>query len=86
MRAAVYTFVHSVDGCDAVGTELSDLPPFCNRKINTVKDFRKAVISMHDSAPCAIGFWHRKFGIEIDKHTLSLPSLATTKTRLRVLQ
>ena len=51
MRAAVHTFVHSVDGCDTIDAELSDLPPFCNRKINSVKDFRKAVISMHDSVP-----------------------------------
>ncbi|WP_419627006.1 hypothetical protein, partial [Thiolapillus sp.] len=86
MRAAVNTFVHSVDGCDTVDTELSDLPPFCNRKINSVKDFRKAVISMHDSVPCANGFWHRKFGTEIDKHIWSLPSLVTKETRLRVLQ
>ena len=53
MRAAVHTFVHSVNGCDTVDTELSGLPPFCNRKISTVKDFRKAVISMHDSVPYA---------------------------------
>ena len=31
-RAAVNTFVHSVDGWDTVGTELSDLPSFCNRQ------------------------------------------------------
>ena len=56
MRAAVNTFVHSVDGCDTVDTELSDLPPFCNRKINSVKDFRQVVLSMHDSVPCAMAF------------------------------
>ena len=85
-RAAVNTFVHSVDGWDTVGTELSDLPSFCNRQINTVKDFRKAVISMHDSVPCANGFWHRKFGTEIDKYIWSLPAVVTKETRLRVLQ
>ena len=69
----------------AIDTELSDLPPFCNRKINPVKDFRKAVMSMHDSVPCANGFWHRKFKIEIDKHVRSLP-LFVSKTRLLVLQ
>ena len=68
MRAAVNTFVHSVDGCDTVDTELSDLPLFFNRKINLVKDFGQAVISMHDSVPCANGFCHRKPGTEIDKH------------------
>ena len=82
MIAAVNTFVHSVDGGDIVDTELSDLPTFCNRKIKTAKDFRKAVISMHDSIPSA----NRKFGIEIDKHMWSLPSLVTKETRLRVLQ
>ena len=60
MIAAVNTFVHSVDGGDTVDTVLSDLPPFCNRKITTVKDFRKAVISMHDSVPCANGFLAQK--------------------------
>ena len=84
VRAAVHTFVHSVNGCDTVDTELSDLPLFFNRKINLVKDFGKAVISMHDSVPCANGFWHRKFGTEIDKHIWSLPSLVTKETRLWV--
>ena len=86
VRAAVNTFVHSVDGCDTVDIELSDLPSFCNRKINSVKDFRKAVISMHDSVPCANGFWHRKFGTEIDKYIWSLPAVVTKETRLRDLQ
>ena len=39
MRAAVYTFLHSHNVCDTVHTELSDLPLFCNRKINAAKDF-----------------------------------------------
>ena len=52
VRAAVNTFLHSVDGCDTADTELFDLPPFCNRKINMVKDFRKVVISMHDCPMC----------------------------------
>ena len=86
MRAAVHTFVHSVNGCDTVDTELSGLPPFCKRKVNTVKDFRKAVTSMHDSVPCANGFGHRKFGTEIDKDIWSLPSSVSKETRLRVLR
>ena len=56
VRAAVYTFVHSHNVCDTVDPELSDQPHFFNRKINTTKDFRKAVIFMHDSVPCAKGF------------------------------
>ena len=68
-------------------TELSDQPLFCNRKINMAKDFRKARISMHNSVPCENGFWSRKFGLEIDKHIRSMPSLVTKKnTRLGVLQ
>ena len=38
---------------------------------------------MHDSVPCANGFWSRKFGLEIDEH---IWSLVTKETRLRVLQ
>ena len=68
MRAAVYTFVHSHNVYDTIDTVLSDQPHFCNGKINTAKDFRKALISMHDSVPCANGFWSRKFGLEIDEH------------------
>ena len=49
VRAAVYTFVHSHNVCDTADPELSDRPLFCNRKINTAKDFRKALIFMHDS-------------------------------------
>ena len=41
---------------------------------------------MHDSVPCANGFWSRKFGLEIDEHIWSIPSLVTKETRLRVLQ
>ena len=41
---------------------------------------------MHDSVPCAKGFWSRKFGLEIDEHIWSIPSLVTKETRLRVLQ
>ena len=48
VRAAVYTFVHSHNVCDTVETELSDRVLFCKRKINTAKDFRKPIISMHD--------------------------------------
>ena len=78
MRAAVNTFVHSVDGCDTVDTELSDLPRFVMfRKIKSVNDFRKAVISMHNSVPCANGFWHRKSETEMDKYIWSLPALVT---------
>ena len=53
MRAAVYTFVHSHNVCDTVDTELSDQPLFCNGKLDTAKDFRKALIFMLDSVPCA---------------------------------
>ena len=59
---------------------------FGNRKINTAKDFRKALMFMHDSVPCAKGFWSRKFGLEVDEHIWSIPSLVTKETRLRVLQ
>ena len=86
VRAAVYTFVHSHNVCDTVDSELSDRPLFCNRKLNTAKDFRKALIFIHDSVPCANGFWSRKFGLEIDEHIWSIPSLVTKETRLRVLQ
>ena len=41
---------------------------------------------MHDSVPCAKGFWSRKFGLKIDEHIWSIPLLVTTETRLRVLQ
>ena len=86
MRAAVYKFVHSHNICDTVDTELSDQPLFCNRKINTAKDFRKALIFMHDSVLCANGFCSRKFGLKIDERIWSIPSLITKETRLRVLQ
>ena len=79
-------FVHSHDVCDTADSELSVQPLFCNRKINTAKDFRKALIFMHDSVPCVNGFWRRKFGLEIDEHMWSIPSAVTKETRLRVLQ
>ena len=41
---------------------------------------------MHDSVPCANGFWSRKFGLEIDKHIWSMPSSVTKETKLRVQQ
>ena len=78
--------VHSVDSCDTVDTELSDQPPFCDSKMIMTKDFRKALISVHDSVPCANGFWHRQFGAEIDKHIWSLPSWVIEETKLQVLQ
>ena len=31
-------------------------------------------------------FWSRKFGLEINEHIWSIPSLVTNETRLRVLQ
>ena len=79
MKAAVYTFVHRHNVCETADPELSDRPLFCNRKINTTKDFRKALIFMHDSVPSANGFWSRKFGLEIDEHIWSIPSLVTKK-------
>ena len=54
VTAAVYTFVHSDNVCGTVDTELSDQPLFCNRKINTLKDFRKALICMHDCSVCKL--------------------------------
>ena len=53
---------------------------------NTYERFRKALIFTHDSVPGAKGFWSRKFGLEIDEHIWSIPSLVTKETRLRVLQ
>ena len=41
---------------------------------------------MRDCGPCANGFWHRKFGLEIDKHNWSLPSFVTKEKRLRASQ
>ena len=78
--------MYSHNVCDTVDPELSDQPLFCNRKINPAKDFRKALIFMHDSVSCAKGFWSRKFGLEIDEHMWSILSLVTKETRLRVLQ
>ena len=77
MIAAVYTFVHNHNVCDAVDSELSDQSLFCNRKINTAKDFRKVLMFMHDSVPCANGFWNRKFGLETDEQYWTIPSLVT---------
>ena len=54
VRAAVYAFVHSHNVCDTGDPELSDRPLFCNRKINTAKDFRKALIFIYDSVLCAM--------------------------------
>ena len=79
-------FVHRHNVCDTEDPELSDRPLFCNRKINTAKDFRKRLIFKHDSVPCANGFWSRKLGLEIDEHIWTIPSLVTKETRLRVLQ
>ena len=56
VREAVYTFVHSHNVCDTADHELSDRPLSCNSKINTAKDFTKALIFMHGSVPCANGF------------------------------
>ena len=98
MRSVVYTFVHSHNVCDTVGTELSNQPLSCNRIINTAKDLRKALIFMHDSVPCADGFWSRKLipcangfwsrksGLEIDEHIWSIPQVVTKETMLQVLQ
>ena len=80
VRAAVYIFVHSHNVCDTIDPELSDQPLFCNRKINTAKDFKKALIFMHNSVPCSNCFWSRKFGLEIDEHMWSIPSLLTKET------
>ena len=41
---------------------------------------------MQDSVPRANSFCSRKFGLEIDEHIWSMPSLVTKETRLRVLQ
>ena len=74
-------FVHSHNVCDRT-SYLFVTEGFKN----TAKDFRKALNIMHDSVPCANGFWSRKFGLEIDEHIWSMPSLVTKETRLRVLQ
>ena len=52
---------------------------FGNITIKTAKDFGKALIFMHDSVPCANDFWSREFGLEIDEHIWSIPSLITKK-------
>ena len=75
VRAAVYTFVHSHNICVTVDTELSDQSLFCYRQINTAKDFRKQLIFMHDSVPCAKGFRSRKFGSEIDEHIIMVNTI-----------
>ena len=79
VRAAVYTFVHSHNVCVTVDTELSDQSLFCNRKINTAKDFRKALIFMHDSVPCAKSFRNRKFGSEIDEHIIMVNTISSNE-------
>ena len=79
VRTAVYAFVRSHNVCDTVDPELSDQPLFCNRKINTANDFRKALIFMHDSVPCANGFWSRKFGLEIGKHIIMVNTISSNE-------
>ena len=42
--------------------------------------------SFHNIVPCSLGFWKRKFGIEIDANVWALPKLVTAEVRLIVLQ
>ena len=83
MRAAGYTFVHSHNICDTVDIELPDqslfFSFFCNRKINTAKDFRKALISVHDSVPRANGLWSRKFGLAIDEYIIMVNTIISNE-------
>ena len=30
---------------------------------------------MHDSVPCANGFWSRKFGLEIEEHIINVSAI-----------
>ena len=90
MKAAVFfvlffVFVYSHNVCDTADPELSDQPPFCNRKINAAKDFRKVLIFMHDSVPCANGFWSRKFGLEIDEHTIMVNIIISNERKKALL-
>ena len=86
MRAAAYKVVHNHNVCDTVDNELSDQPLFCNTKINTAKDFGKALISKHDSVPCAKQ-WLLEQEIWIrNRRTHNYGQLVTKETRLRVLQ
>ena len=79
VRAAVYTFVHSHNICDTVDIEMPDQSLFCNRKINTAKNFRKALISVHDSVPRANGFWSRKFGWAIDEYIIMVNTIISNE-------
>ena len=81
----VFVFVYSHNVCDTADPELSDQPPFCNRKINAAKDFRKVLIFMHDSVPCANGFWSRKFGLEIDEHTIMVNIIISNERKKALL-
>ena len=34
---------------------------------------------MHDSVPCANGFWSRKFGLEIDEHIIMVNTIISNE-------
>ena len=79
MRAAVHTFAYNV--CDTLDIELLVQPHFCNRSISSVKDFRKVLSSTQHSVPCANGFWHRKFGLEIDQHSMIIAIIGNKRRK-----
>ena len=63
------------DGSDRADTDFSDLPTFCDRKLNMAKDFKEGLILMIDCVLCANVFLERITGIEIDKTAWPSPSL-----------
>ena len=52
---------------------------------DSAKGFRKVLISMHDSVPCANCFWSRNFWLERRAHWLLIREKRKKQLRLRVL-
>ena len=84
LRTAVLNFLRKFDG--TISDRIPDCPPFHNKQLLKVSDFRSKLVELKFSEPCCVNFWRRKLNYTINKQNWECIFNSTQETRLRVLQ
>jgi len=84
VRAAVARFIAKFS-CNVAKGKAEDFPLFNSKRLLKSREFRQELVAMKSSQPCSVGFWKRKFNIEIDDSYWAIANNSTCEVRLLVL-
>ena len=84
VQSAVSSFVRRFTG-NLQEDSFTAIPPFYGENTHSASQFRRKLVNVKFSEPCAVKFWKNKINYDVVKQTWLVSFTSTTETRLRVL-